>query len=137
MTKTRLLPVVAAALTDPIGRVLVQQRPAGKHHAGLWEFPGGKIEPEETPEAALVRELEEELGIATDAADLIPIAFASQPHGERRLVLLLYRCSSWRGAPRALEGGALAWHRPETLTKLPMPPADRDLLAAFTRRGAA
>ena len=133
MTKTRLLPVVAAALVDGDGRVLVQQRPAGKEHAGLWEFPGGKVEDEETAEAALVRELEEELGIAVDVADLMPLAFASRLHGERQLVLLLYRCSRWQGTPRAIESGALAWHRPEALAELPMPPADRELIAALSR----
>lgn len=135
MTKTRLLPVVAAALVDANGRVLVQQRPAGKQHAGLWEFPGGKVEPEETPEVALVRELAEELGIGVDGADLTAIGFASRAHGERHLVLLLYRCCRWQGTPRAIEGGALAWSRVEALTDLPMPPADRDLVAALSRRG--
>lgn len=123
-----LLPVVAAALVDADGRVLVQQRPAGKSLAGLWEFPGGKIEPEETPEQALVRELAEELGIATDAACLAPATFASAPLGDSHLVMLVYVCRKWRGIPRAVEGGALRWVRPAELYGLDMPPADRPLI---------
>lgn len=123
-----LLPVAAVALIDADGRVLVQQRPAGKAMAGLWEFPGGKIERGETPEAALVRELREELGIDTETACLAPAAFASEPLGARHLLLLLYVCRKWRGIPRALEGGALRWLRPLDLHALPMPPADRPLI---------
>ena len=123
-----LLPVVAVALIDGDGRVLVQERPAGKSLAGLWEFPGGKIEPGETPEAALVRELAEELGIDVEAACIAPATFASAPLGDRHLLLLLYVCRKWRGSPRALEGGALRWVRPVELHGLPMPPADRPLI---------
>ncbi len=123
-----LLPVAAVALIDADGRVLVQQRPAGKAMAGLWEFPGGKIERGETPEAALVRELREELGIDTETACLAPAAFASEPLGARHLLLLLYVCRRWRGIPRALEGGTLRWLRPLELHALPMPPADRPLI---------
>jgi 8-oxo-dGTP diphosphatase len=97
----RLFPVVAAALVDAQGRVLVQQRPPGKQMAGLWEFPGGKLESGETPEAALVRELAEELGIAVDPADLAPLTFASEPLGGKHLLLLLYLCRAWTGAPAA------------------------------------
>lgn len=123
-----LFPVVAVALVDPDGRLLVQQRPAGKPMAGLWEFPGGKIERGETPEAALIRELREELGIDTQAACLAPATFASAPLEARHLVLLLYICRKWRGTPRPLEGGALRWLRPLELHALAMPPADRPLI---------
>ncbi|KQM65032.1 NTP pyrophosphohydrolase [Sphingomonas sp. Leaf17] len=128
-----LLPVVAAALNDAGGRVLVQQRPAGKSLGGLWEFPGGKIEPGETPEAALVRELAEELGIVVAIGDLRPIAFASHGLGARHLVLLLYRVDGWQGVPQPLEASALRWERPEALHHLPMPPADVPLVEALVR----
>lgn len=120
----RLLLVVAAALVRADGRVLVQQRPAGKHHGGLWEFPGGKIEAGEAPEAALVRELEEELGIRVDPADLAPLTFASEPRPDRHLVLLLYRATQWQGEPRAIEATELRWATTAELRLLPMPPAD-------------
>lgn len=128
-----LLAVVAAALIDPVGRVLVQQRPAGGSMAGLWEFPGGKIEPGETPEAALVRELDEELGIAVVPDAVSALTFASAPLGERHLLLLLYACRAWRGEPRALEASALAWHAPGELRRLAMPPADLPLIAVLER----
>ena len=124
-----LLPVVAVALIDADGRLLVQQRPAGKTFAGLWEFPGGKIEPGETPEAALIRELREELGIDTEAACLAPATFASETLGDRHLLLLLYVCRKWRGIPLALEGGTLKWAWPRDLHGLEMPPADKPLIA--------
>ncbi len=120
--------VVAAALADGEGRVLLQQRPPGRSMAGLWEFPGGKVEPDEVPEAALVRELEEELGIAVDAADLAPAAFASAPVGERHMILLLYICRRWRGEPRPLHATALTWARTAEMPALPMPPADIPLV---------
>jgi 8-oxo-dGTP diphosphatase len=123
-----LLPVVAAALVDLEGRVLLQQRPEGKSLAGLWEFPGGKVEPGETPEAALIRELEEELAIAVPHACLAPAAFASAPLGNRHLLLLLYVTRKWSGVPRALEATALRWVRPADMHALPMPPADRPLI---------
>lgn len=123
-----LLPVVAAALVDLEGRVLLQQRPEGKSLAGLWEFPGGKVEPGETPEAALIRELEEELAIAVPHACLAPAAFASAPLGDRHLLLLLYITRKWTGVPRALEATALRWVRPNEMHALPMPPADRPLI---------
>ena len=123
-----LLPVVAAALVDLEGRVLLQQRPEGKSLAGLWEFPGGKIEPGETPEAALIRELEEELAIVVPHACLAPATFASAPLGERHLLLLLYITRKWTGVPRALEATALRWVRPNEMHALPMPPADRPLI---------
>jgi 8-oxo-dGTP diphosphatase len=120
--------VVAAALVDVDGRVLVQRRPEGKPMADLWEFPGGKVEPAETPEAALIRELAEELGIETWGSCLAPAAFASEALGERHLILLLYVCRKWRGLPRALHGEELRWVRPLELHGLDMPPADRPLI---------
>jgi 8-oxo-dGTP diphosphatase len=125
--------VVAAAITASDGRVLVQRRPAGKAHGGLWEFPGGKVDPGETPEAALVRELAEELGIAVAPAALTPIAFASEPAGDRHILLLLYRVRRWSGEPRALAADALAWRLPADMVALPMPPADRPLVSALCR----
>lgn len=123
-----LLPVVAAALIDADGRVLLQQRPAGKSLAGLWEFPGGKVEAGETPEAALIRELEEELGIAVPHACLAPAAFASAALQDRHLLLLLFTARKWVGVPRALEATALKWVRPVDMHVLPMPHADRPLI---------
>lgn len=128
-----ILLVVAAALVDAQGLVLVQQRPAGKGHSGLWEFPGGKIEPGETPEAALARELTEELGIVVEPSDCHPAAFASEPAGERHLLLLLYLVRRWHAEPRPLDAAALRWVRPGELAILPMPPADRPLVSALAR----
>jgi 8-oxo-dGTP diphosphatase len=122
-----LLIVVAAALIDGDGRVLVQQRPAGGSMAGLWEFPGGKIESGETPEAALTRELFEELGILAEAFE--PLAFASEPLGDRHLLMLLYRCRRWTGVPQALHASGLRWVSPIDLYELDMPPADQPLIA--------
>ncbi len=123
-----LFPVVAVALVDADGRVLVQQRPVGKPMAGLWEFPGGKVEPRETPEAALIRELEEELAITVPLSCLAPATFASATMGDRHLVLLLYVARKWTGVPRALAAAALRWARPVELHALSMPPADRPLI---------
>jgi len=128
-----LLPVVAAALIDADGRVLVQRRPAGVAHAGLWEFPGGKVEPGETPEDALVRELAEELAIAVPCRCLLPAAFASAPAGDRHLLLLLFLCRKWTGVPRALAAAELRWLHPARLHALEMPPADRPLVALLER----
>ena len=125
---SRLLPVVAAALVDGDGRVLLQQRPQGKALAGLWEFPGGKIEPGESPEAALVRELAEELGISVAQSCLAPATFASAPVLDRHLLLLLFICRKWEGIPRAIEAPALGWYRPIEMHALAMPPADRPLI---------
>lgn len=122
-----MLIVVAAALIDADGRVLVQQRSAGQFD-GLWEFPGGKLEPGETPEAALVRELNEELGIDVDAACLAPATFASDRLGGRHLLLLLFVLRKWRGIPRSLQAGGVRWVRPIELHGLEMPPADRPLI---------
>ena len=120
--------VVAAALVDRDGRVLVQQRPEGTAMAGLWEFPGGKIDPGETPEAALIRELDEELGIVVDHACLAPACFASEPLGDRHLLLLVYALRKWQGVPVAQHATALRWVRPVELYGLDMPPADRPLI---------
>jgi 8-oxo-dGTP diphosphatase len=117
--------VVACALVDADGRVLVQRRPEGKPMAGLWEFPGGKVDPGETPERALIRELAEELGIETWGSCIAPAAFASEPLGDRHLILLLYVCRKWRGLPQALHGEELRWVE---LHGLDMPPADRPLI---------
>lgn len=125
--------VVAAALIDADGRVLLQKRAPGRAMAGLWEFPGGKVEEGELPEAALVRELAEELGIAVDGGDLVPISFASHPNGDRHMLLLLYTCRRWTGDPRALDASALDWVRPGDMYRLPMPPADVPLVAALER----
>ncbi|MCB1882423.1 MAG: 8-oxo-dGTP diphosphatase MutT [Geminicoccaceae bacterium] len=124
----RLLLVAACALVDGDGRVLVTRRPEGKPLAGLWEFPGGKLDPGETPEACLVRELREELGIDTETACLAPLAFASHPYDAFHLLMPLYVCRRWRGEPEGKEGQALRWARPQALFQLPMPPADRPLL---------
>ena len=128
MKKSPTLLVVAAALADADGRVLLQRRPPGKAMAGLWEFPGGKVEPDERPEAALARELHEELGVEIDAADLVPACFASAPLGEAHLVLLLFICRRWRGLPRPLHADALDWVGPRDMHALPMPPADEPLI---------
>ena len=123
--------VVAAALVNSERRVLLQQRPQGTAMAGLWEFPGGKVEPGELPEAALVRELEEELGIAVSPEALTPASFASAPVAARHMILLLYLCREWRGEPRPLHATALKWLRPHEMAAAEMPPADRPLIAAL------
>lgn len=125
--------MVAAALADGEGRVLLQRRAAGRAMAGLWEFPGGKVEPGERPEAALVRELEEELGIEVAVGALAPAAFASADNDGRHMLLLLYLCRDWRGEPRALDASELAWVRPADMAALPMPPADAPLIPLLDR----
>ena len=122
-----LVYVAAAALVDPDGRVLVAQRTDGRH-AGLWEFPGGKLEPGERPEQALVRELDEELGIATAESCLAPCGFASHDYGDFHLVLLLFAIRKWRGRPEGRQGQPVKWVRVAELFGLDMPPADRPLL---------
>jgi 8-oxo-dGTP diphosphatase len=117
--------VVAAALVDKAGRVLMQRRPDGREHAGLWEFPGGKLEPGEGPVAALLRELDEELAIGVAARDCLPLGFAaSEGEGGRSVVLLLYGCRSWSGEAISQDGAMLAWCEPVALMDLPMPPLD-------------
>ncbi|KAA2241240.1 (deoxy)nucleoside triphosphate pyrophosphohydrolase [Salinarimonas soli] len=134
----RLLLVVAVALVDADGRVLIAQRPEGKQLAGLWEFPGGKVEPGERPEETLIRELREELGIETKAACLAPLTFASHAYDDFHLLMPLYVCRRWEGLVQPREHQALKWVRPAALADYPMPPADEplipvlvDLLAGF------
>ncbi|MDQ7071501.1 MAG: 8-oxo-dGTP diphosphatase MutT [Rhodobacterales bacterium] len=124
----KILLVSAVALIDVDGRVLLAQRPAGKSMAGLWEFPGGKIEEGETPEIALIRELEEELGIDTWESCLAPIAFASHSYDDFHLLMPLFACRKWQGVPRAREGQTLKWVRVNDLKSYPMPPADIPLI---------
>lgn len=120
--------IVAAAMADAEGRVLLQRRPEGKPMPGLWEFPGGKVEEGELPEAALLRELHEELGIFADTAALSPAAFASAPAGDRHMILLLYILRAWRGEAAALHASDLAWVTPAEMHALDMPPADLPLI---------
>ncbi|WP_319825234.1 8-oxo-dGTP diphosphatase MutT [Thalassovita sp.] len=120
--------VSAVALVDVDGRVLLAQRPAGKSMAGLWEFPGGKVEPGETPEHALIRELEEELGINTWASCLAPLSFASHSYDDFHLLMPLFVCRKWEGIPTPKEGQKLKWIFSQELSKYPMPPADIPLI---------
>src|SRR5437762_2352279 len=127
-----ILPIVlvaAVALIDPDDRVLLAQRPAGKHLAGLWEFPGGKVHAGETPEVALIRELAEELGIDVAASCLAPFTFASHAYPEFHLLMPLYLCRKWSGIALPREGQRLKWVRPAQLADYPMPPADKPLVA--------
>lgn len=119
-----LLLVVAAALIDGEGRVLLAQRPEGKSMAGLWEFPGGKVHADETPEAALVRELQEELGIETSPGCLWPLTFASHGYEKFHLLMPVFSCRVWQGTPQSKEGQKLAWVDKQQLKDYPMPPAD-------------
>jgi len=127
----KLTLVVAAALIDPDGRVLIAQRPAGKQLAGLWEFPGGKIEAGERPEQTLIRELREELGIEVKEPCLAPLTFASYHYDDFHLLMPLYVCRRWEGTPRALEHAELKWVPPHRLREFPMPPADEPLIPAL------
>ena len=120
--------VSAVALIDLDGRVLLGQRPEGKSMAGLWEFPGGKVEPGETPEVALIRELQEELGIDTWASCLAPLTFASHSYDDFHLLMPLFVCRKWKGTPQSREGQALQWVRPNQLNDYPMPAADKPLI---------
>ena len=128
MTKKVVL-VSAVALIDIGGRVLIAQRPEGKSMAGLWEFPGGKVEDGETPEAALIRELHEELGIETWQSCLAPLTFASHGYDDFHLLMPLFACRKWNGTPYSREGQALKWVRVNELRDYPMPPADEPLIA--------
>lgn len=124
----RLLLVAACALVDADGRVLIAQRPEGKQLAGMWEFPGGKVEPGETPEETVVRELAEELGIETKVACLAPLTFASHAYEDFNLLMPLYVCRRFWGVPQPREHQALKWVRPARLRDYPMPPADAPLI---------
>ena len=129
LSSTRpLLLVAAAVLIDKDGRVLLAERPPGKSMAGLWEFPGGKVHKDEIPEAALVRELREELGIETSMGCFWPLTFASHAYEEFHLLMPLYGCRVWTGDPSGREGQKLAWVPKSEWTKYPMPPADKDLV---------
>lgn len=132
----RLVLVAAVALIDRTGRILMAERPAGKELAGLWEFPGGKIEAGERPEEALVRELREELGIDVAPASLEPFAFASHGYEHFHLLMPLYICRDWNGEVRAMEGQRIAWTEPADLPALAVPPADGPLVTALLKQGA-
>jgi 8-oxo-dGTP diphosphatase len=120
--------VAACALIDSDGRILLARRPEGRSMAGLWEFPGGKVEPGETPEQALIRELHEELGIDVSQACLAPFTFASHNYGDFHLLMPLYLCRRWQHVPRPKEGQSLVWVRPDRLADYPMPEADKPLV---------
>lgn len=128
----RLVLVAACALIDPDGRILIAQRPQGKSMAGLWEFPGGKIEPGERPEQSLIRELKEELGIAVKEECLAPLTFASHLYSDFHLLMPLYVCRRWQGIVTAQEQQKLKWVRPAELKTYPMPPADEPLISHLT-----
>lgn len=124
----KILLVAACALIDADGRILLAQRPEGKSLAGLWEFPGGKVEPGETPEETLIRELDEELGIQTKEACLAPLTFASHTYETFHLLMPLYVCRRFEGIPHGREGQAIKWVKPNALRDYPMPPADKPLI---------
>ncbi|PZV33919.1 (deoxy)nucleoside triphosphate pyrophosphohydrolase [Mesorhizobium kowhaii] len=124
----RLLLVAACALVDADGRVLLAQRPEGKQLAGLWEFPGGKVEPGETPEQCIIRELHEEIGIETDIPCLAPLTFASHSYDDFHLLMPLFICRRFRGIAQPREGQGLKWVRPKQMRDYPMPPADAPLI---------
>ena len=129
-----IIPIVSAALIDPRGRVLLQQRPQGKAMAGLWEFPGGKIASGESPERALCRELEEELGINVAESDLESFGFASHRYETFHILLLLYLCRRWQGTPRGREAQVLDWALPAAMSDYPMPAADAPLVTLLQQR---
>ena len=129
MNGKKLVLVVACALVDPDGRVLIAQRPQGKTLAGLWEFPGGKVEPGEQPEVALIRELKEELGIDVTQACLAPVTFASHAYDDFHLLMPVYVCRRWNGEVDKRENSEIRWVRPNKLREFPMPPADSPMIA--------
>ncbi|MDE2405456.1 MAG: (deoxy)nucleoside triphosphate pyrophosphohydrolase [Sphingomonadales bacterium] len=135
--KSTFVPVVAVALLGGDGRILLQKRRAGSVHGGLWEFPGGKIEPGESAEAAVIREISEELGVELAVDALEPVSFASDPvlppAPRAPHVILLYACRHWRGEPRCLDGEAIAWFAPDAIAGLAMPPLDVPLAAALKK----
>ena len=128
-----MLFVVAAALTSDSGAILLQKRPEGRTMAGLWEFPGGKVEPSEAPKTALIRELAEELSIKVDAEDLIPVTFASEDLEGRNLLLLLYKCTQWQNELVSNDGQELRWTNFDDMRALPMPPADAPFISILER----
>ncbi len=125
--------VSAVALMDAAGRLLLAQRPPGKKMAGLWEFPGGKVEPGETPETALIRECREELAITLAAVDLEAVTFASHTYDDFHLLMPVYLCRTWQGEPTPQEGQEIAWVHPDEMPSWPMPPADAPLVATLRR----
>lgn len=127
----KLVLVSAIAIVDADGRVLLAQRPEGKSMAGMWEFPGGKIEAGESPEVALIREIEEELGLDICDTCIAPVTFVSHEYETSHLLMMLYICRNWEGIPRGLEGQALCWKRPSEMNALAMPPADKPLISAL------
>jgi len=131
MASSAIQLISAVALIDSDGRVLLAERPEGKIFAGYWEFPGGKIETGETPEAALVRELDEELGVDTKDRCLAPLGFVSHPYDTHHMVLLLYVCRKWSGRPQPKEGGQLKWVAPARLRDFEMPPANKELISVI------
>ena len=128
MAGLRLVLVAACALIDREGRVLIAQRPAGKSMAGLWEFPGGKVEADERPEQTVIREMREELGVTIEECSLIPSTFASYSYPDFHLLMPLFLCRHWEGAIAPTEGQNVAWVKPEELGRYPMPPADAPLI---------
>lgn len=127
----KIVHVAAVALIDPEGRVLLAQRPPGKAMAGMWEFPGGKVEPGETPELCIRREMREELGIELCENCFAPLTFVSHSYEDFHLVMMLYVARRWEGIPQPLEGQQLCWRRPLDMRDMPMPPADLPLVAAL------
>ncbi len=123
--------VSAVALMDADGRVLLTQRPEGKHLAGMWEFPGGKVEAGETPEAAIIREIKEEIGVDLCDSCIAPLTFVSHQYDDFHLLMMLYISRNWEGIPQPLEGQQLMWRRANDMHALPMPPADKPLVAAL------
>jgi 8-oxo-dGTP diphosphatase len=128
-----MLFVVAAALTNEDDEILLQRRPQGRSMAGLWEFPGGKVEPGESPEFALIREIKEELGVDLDPENMIPLTFASDILDEQHLILLLYICRKWDGEPVPLESPEIAWVKTGAMRALEMPPADAPFIGALEK----
>jgi 8-oxo-dGTP diphosphatase len=133
MSGVRLVLVAACALIDPQGRVLIAERPPGKSMAGLWEFPGGKVEPGERPEDAVIREMREELGVTIEESALSPLVFASHTYPDFHLLMPVFLCRRWEGMVSPTEGQKITWASPDELERFPMPPADAPLLPLLRR----